>query len=187
LFAVHRLQNLRQQRTLPSAVPWEPQIARKVERSGTIYEMSVVARDPGLSSPAPVASPADALGIPLLEPMVKVFAALADFEDAEKQVDRLSAALDRIAQGPAGALLVPGLIHKIEEGGSYFADPMVLDVRNRLAAAKPYCSRCPLCHQRQPGRGFPNCKMCGGRGWVTRHAFERAGEYERREIMKLRA
>jgi hypothetical protein len=82
------------------------QIARKVERGGTVYEMNLTSRsatDEAASTSLPAtaaAAPAtDLLGIPLPETRATAFAALGDFQEARELLDRLARLVDRIAQG----------------------------------------------------------------------------------------
>jgi hypothetical protein len=161
---------------------------RKVERSGTVYEMKVAPRDrpdavtsPEILQPAAVTDP---LGIPLPESRALVFTAHGDFREAQSLFERLSCILDKIAQGPAGELYRQDMIRTADAGLVCAAVRMG---RNKLLAAEPYCCYCPNCHPTHPIRPYPTCQKCGGRGWTTRAAFESCQASAREHIMKMRA
>jgi len=175
---------------------------RKVKRCGTVYTMDLPSKNspagaetqpkpaaPGMPAAcpaeAPPATPIDELGIPLPEPMAPIFAAIADFQEAKKQIDRLAVLLDRIAQSPAGELYRQEMIRTGQDGKLRFACVGLRICRNKLLAAEPYCCYCPNCHPTHPTRPYPTCKSCGGRGWTTRAAFDSCQGSERQQILKM--
>jgi hypothetical protein len=177
-----------------SACVAKPQIAdRKVRRGDTVYEMNVspkkAADDTAKTETLmtrPV-TPTDPLGIPLPEGRVGVFAASADFQEAQELFDRLATVLDRIAHGPAGEVYRQELIRTNNNGKAGFACAAVRAARNKLVAAEPYCAYCPSCFVQRPARGYASCKCCGGRGWTSRGTFESCRECDRQQILKMRS
>jgi len=161
---------------------------RKVQRGGKVYEMTVTATAPANAVPSmPAAAPtADSLGVPLPEDKAKVFAALGDFHEAHSLFDRLAVVLDRIAQGPAGDLYRQELVRSRTDGQPGFACPVLRIARSKLQAAEPYCAHCPRCRREYPGRPHPACKVCGGRGWTTRAAFESCPDSDRQPLLAMR-
>jgi hypothetical protein len=161
----------------------KPQIEeRKVRRHGKVYDMNVAA-----SRPANSAVPAcDPLGIPLPEAKANVFAVLSDFHEAQELFDRLAALLDHIAQGPADDVYRLEMVRSVTEDQPGFACPVLRIARTKLRAAEPYSAYCPRCQQAYPGRPHPTCKVCGGRGWTTRAAFESCPDSERQALLAMR-
>jgi hypothetical protein len=180
-------------RMRPSPSEAKPQMReRRVRRGGTVYDMNFGPRGPaGIAttpevSPVPAILATDPLGIPLPESRAKVFAALADFQEAKDLFDRLVALLDRIAQGPGGERYRLEMVWTTQNGKAGMVCPALRASRNKLLAAEPYCSYCPHCHPTHPARPHPTCKACGGRGWTTRAAFEACQESDRERILTMR-
>jgi hypothetical protein len=165
---------------------------RKVQRGDSVYEMNVnpkkAAGDTAKTEPLPATpiTPTDLMGIPVPEGRGAAFAAAADFQEARDLFDRLSALLDRIAQGPAGEVYRLELVRTANNGKTGYACPALRAARNRLVAAEPYCGYCPSCTAQRPERGYSSCKVCGGLGWTSRAAFESRRECDRQQILKLR-
>jgi ParB-like chromosome segregation protein Spo0J len=163
---------------------------RKVRRGDSVYEMNVGAKeatdDTAKTEPATLVTPTDLLGIPLPEGRGAAFAAAADFQEARDLFDRLSTLLERIAQGPAGEVYRLELVRTNNHGKAGYACPAVRAARNKLVAAEPYCGYCPSCTAQRPSRGHSSCKVCGGRGWTPRAAFESCRECDRQQILKLK-
>jgi hypothetical protein len=161
---------------------------RKVERSGTVYEMKVAPLSrAGAATPPETLQPTastDPLGIPLPESRALVFTAHGDFREAQNLFDRLSCVLDKIAQGPAGELYRQDMIRTADAG---LVCAAVRIGRNNLLAAEPYCCYCPNCHPTHPIRPYPSCQKCGGRGWTTRAAFESCQTSAREHVLRMRA
>ena len=160
----------------------------KVRRGDTVYEMTVRpkngAGEADAISPMPMV-PTDALGIPVPEPKAGVFAVVREFQEALGLCDRLAQLIDRIAQSPAGEVYRQDLIRTNNNGNVGFACPAVRAARNKLVAAEPHCVHCPNCHALAPGRGRLDCKKCGGRGWVTRPAFDSCRACDQQDILRL--
>ena len=164
---------------------------RKVRRRGTVYDMKTVPSHAATSAdrvppPAGAAVATDALGVPLPESRAKVFTAAGDFQEAKDLFDRLAQVLDRIAQGPAGALYRQDMVQTVAQGQVAFACPGLRVARGKLVATEPHCAYCPRCQQAHPGRSHPTCKLCGGRSWTTRAAFESCPTHERQPILEMR-
>ena len=155
---------------------------RKVQRGGTVYEMNVNTKDKTTTAAPPPAT-TDALGIPLSETRVNLFATGSDFREAQELFDRLGRLLDKIAQSPAGDLYRQDMIRT---ANNTLACAAFRICRDKLLGAEPYCSYCPNCHPTHPLRPYPACKKCGGRGWTTRAAFESCGVSDRQQVMKMR-
>ena len=166
---------------------------RKARRGDSVYEMNVspteAADDTAKTEtlPANTATLTDSLGIPLPEGRAGVFAASADFQEAQELFDRLATVLDRIAQAPAGEVYRQELIRTNNNGKAGFACAAVRAARNKLIAAEPYCGYCPSCFVQRPARGYASCKSCRGRGWTSRGAFDSCRECDRQQILKLRS
>jgi hypothetical protein len=168
---------------------------RKVRRQDVVYEMKLASSaSAGETSTAArrTVPLADALGLGVPEAKANVFAALGDFEEANHLFDRLAKLLDRIAQGPAGAIYRQEMIRTGSSSSSSSGGQVVFDctalrrARGKLAAAQPYCGYCPNCHAASSPRLQAACKKCGGRGWTTRAAFESCLASDRERLLKLR-
>jgi hypothetical protein len=172
-------------RVRPRASGAEPQMrARKVQRGDQVYEMSLPAADPAPEHLPEKPAPTDALGLPVPERQVSVFAAQADFQEAKELFDRLATVVDRIARSPAGEIYRPELVRTLSDGAASFVCPALRIARGKLLAIEPYCAYCPNCFQ-APGMVHRACKTCGGRGWTTRTAFDACPEDARKRIRNL--
>ena len=49
------------------------------------------------------------------------------------------------------------------------------------------CGQCPRCRVRNAGRVQPACKLCGGRGWLSKAEFDTCTHPERQELERLRS
>jgi hypothetical protein len=168
---------------------------RKVQRGSSVYEMNLSAKNAAGEALTTETSTAksvmevtnDALGIPVPESRREVFAALAQFQQAQESFDRLAELLEWIAQGPGGAVYKLEMVRTTNNNGQPgLACRPVRAERTRLVAAQPYCGYCPNCHGRGPSRLEPVCKKCGGRGWTTRQAFESCALSDRQRILAMR-
>jgi hypothetical protein len=117
--------------------------------------------------------------------MTAVSAALADFRAAQDLYAQLAGILDRIAQGRGGDVYRQHLDRKVENGLATFACRDLKISLEKLLAARPYCSACPLCQVAHPGWNHPDCRTCGGRGWTTQAAFEACPESYRQDLLRL--
>jgi hypothetical protein len=183
-----------------SASVCNTQIARKVERGGTVYEMKktkpVPTPEPAPVAAEPTAAPAtapepgkpclDRVGIPAPESRVAIFSAASDFAEAERLYDRLVAVLDRIAQSPAGTVYRQEMLPRTSpEGKVTFNCAALRTSRTKLECSEPFCAYCPTCHPTHPAQPYRSCKTCGGRGWTTRAAYEVCSSDSRKEILKI--
>jgi hypothetical protein len=160
---------------------------RKVQRGDQIYEMFLPAPSSASEQMPEDRAPTDALGLPVPEPRIPIFAAHADFQEAKALFDRLALVVDRIARSPAGELYRPELVRTLSDGAPTFACPALRIARGKLLAIEPYCAYCPNCFEPHPGIVHPVCKSCGGRGWTTRPAFDACPEEARKRLRKLAA
>ena len=127
------------------------------------------------------------LGIPLAEPMMPVFACLADFQSLRALYTQMVDLIDRIARAPGGEALRQHLQIKTDNGTEHFACAELDMALQKLAAAEPYCSFCPRCHALRLNCFITDCHSCRGRGWTTRAAFEACSENSRRDMLKTLA
>jgi ParB-like nuclease domain len=160
---------------------------RKVQRGNQVYEMAPPAANPASKQLPENPVPTDALGLPVPEPRIPVFAAQGDFQEANALFDRLATVVDRIARSPAGDLYRPELVRTLSEGAPTLVCPALRIARGKLFAIEPYCAYCPNCFEPHPGLVHPACKSCGGRGWTTRPAFHACPEDARKRLSKLAA
>jgi hypothetical protein len=56
----------------------------------------------------------------------------------------------------------------------------------KVLAAAPYSSHCPLCYLAHPSFSHPDCKLCRGQGWTTQIGFESCPENYRHEMFRAR-
>jgi hypothetical protein len=156
--------------------------ARKVQRGGQVYEMTLSENGAAAQTPSP---PTDALELPVPEPRVPTFSAQAKFNEARELLDRVATIVDDLAQSPAGELYRTELVRSFSNGALTFACPALRSAYRKLTLSEPYCAYCPNCYEPHPGLVRPLCKKCGGRGWTTRAAFDSCSEDARKRIMKL--
>src|SRR5262249_43161589 len=91
----------------------------------------------------------------------------------------------RIAQGPAGDMYRQEMVRTVTEGQGGWACPVLRLARSKLLTAEPYCAYCPRCQRAYPGQAHPACKVCGGRGWATRAAFEACPDSDRQSVLGM--
>jgi hypothetical protein len=166
---------------------------RKVRRGDTVYEMQPRTSGPKepaveqVAAPPVQAAPAcDRLGLPLTSDAVAVFAVASDFAAAQALVEQLAALVERLAQGAGGAAYRQHLVSRAKGGRVTFFSPELNSFAQKLVSAVPYCGRCPRCLALYAGRIQPSCKLCGGRGWLTRADHDRCNQQERQELERLR-
>jgi hypothetical protein len=168
---------------------------RKVKRGGTVYEMRAKKKSGPQSAPqqcaktpdgaAPTTPASDLVGLPLPLDSAPAFASLSVFETAEKLHGQLAALVDQLAQGVDGAGYRQHLVRKVKDGKATFYSPELHVFGQKLSSAVPHCGYCPRCHAKHPGRSHPSCKLCGGRGWLSKGEFETCPQAERQELERL--
>jgi hypothetical protein len=168
---------------------------RKVKRGDTVYEMRAKTKrrataPPDAVVPAPESTPAalttDRVGIALLPETGPAFASLSVLEAAEKLHAELAELVDRFAKTPGGAAFRQHLVQKIRDDKPLFYAPEMQVFGTKLTSAAPHCGYCPRCQPRHAGRPHPTCKLCGGRGWLTKGEFALCTSQERAELERLR-
>jgi hypothetical protein len=166
---------------------------RKVRRGNTVYEMrprsardEKTAPEPGVKTTGAPVPARDRLGLPLLADVVPAFAFAGDFEAAETLLGQLAALVDQLAQGASGAAYRQLLLRRVNDGHVTFYSPELHFFGQKLGSAAPHCGRCPRCQARHAGRIQPSCKMCGGRGWLSKAEFDTCTQQERQELERLR-
>jgi hypothetical protein len=168
---------------------------RKVQRGDTVYEMRAKKRSGPKTAPqqsaqtpdaaAPTAWASDRVGIPLPSDTAPAFASLSVFAAAEKLHGQLAVLVDQLAEGAGGAAYRQHLVRRMKDGKLTFYSPELQVFAQRLIAATPHCGYCPRCHAKHPGRAHPACKLCGGRGWLSKAEFETCPQGERQELERL--
>jgi hypothetical protein len=128
----------------------------------------------------------DGLGLPLPPETVAAFTSAGDFATAEALLAQLVALVDRLAQSAAGAAYRQHLSSRAGDGRVTFYSPDLNFFAQKLAAAEPHCSRCPRCLAMHAGRVQPACKLCGGRGWLSKAEFATCTQQERQALERLR-
>jgi hypothetical protein len=166
---------------------------RKVRRGAAVYEMQPrtingeemvaegSAETPGVAAPA-----CDRIGMPLAPDVVGAFAFAGDFAAAQGLLDQLAALVDRLAQGAGGAAYRQHLLSRAGDGRVTFYSPELNFFGQKLVSSAPHCGACPRCLGMHAGRIQPCCKMCGGRGWLTKTEYDRCTQQERQELERLR-
>ena len=163
---------------------------RKVRRAGTVYEMNTDGRGAAGKEPAAGSSPdsepnnrvvmsIDALGIPVPDERVDVFASLPDFQEAKDLFERLASLLDRIAQSPGGQLYRQDLIRTVVNGQPAWACPALRLALGELFAAEPYCCQCPYCQAAHLAGPIPAARpvwAAGGRAAPNSSVVRRVHE-----------
>jgi hypothetical protein len=165
--------------------------ARKVCRGGTVYMMEPKATPTGKGDDppaAPAAEPAstDALGLPLRPALTAVFAGRAEFDAVLAVREQLASAIDQLARTPAGAALGQQLLRRLENGQLVYRAAELEGLRQKLSSAVPHAGRCPLCHARRSDYSSPSCRLCAGRGWLTRAAFDTCPHDLKQALMRLK-
>jgi hypothetical protein len=165
---------------------------RKARRGATVYQMQprrgndqeTAAEQ---SAQTPIAAPAcDGIGLPLQPDAVAAFAVGNDFKEAQALLDQLAALVDRLAQGAGGAAYRQYLLSRSGDGRVTFYSPELNFFAQKLVWAAPYCGRCPRCLAMHAGRIQPCCKLCGGRGWLSKAEYDKCTHQERQELERLR-
>jgi hypothetical protein len=166
---------------------------RKVKRGNTVYEMQPRTGSGQENAPEQCAKttvtpvPAcDRVGLPLPADVVPAFAFVGDFETAMRLLDQLAGLVDRLGQGAGGVAYRLHLTCRASQVQSTFFSPELTAVARQLAAA-PHCGQCPRCRLRTAIRLQPTCKLCGGRGWLTKAEFDICTHQERQELERLRS
>jgi len=166
-----------------------------VQRGKTVYEMhapSGAGRKENLEDPAktreavPAEPPTDRVGIPLPAASAPTFASLGVIEAAEKLHGQLAELVDQFANEPGGAAYRQHLVRKMKDGKPVFHSPELAMFAEKLGSAAPHCGYCLRCQAKHAGQVHPACKLCGGRGWLTKAEFERCPQHERQELQRLR-
>ena len=159
---------------------------RKVKRGGVVYEMKT---HPGPSEAREVrerVAQTDSVGLPLPSSAAAVFSFANVFEEAAAMQSRLAELVDRIGQSPAGEVYRQELIPRMNDGRRVLFAPELEGFVRKLSAAAPHCSFCPLCQPQpaiEPQRG---CKLCGGRGWLSKGAFDRCSASQMEDVQRRR-
>jgi hypothetical protein len=173
--------------------------ARKARRDDKVYDILPPTPAPAANesdsarrgSPTPTSAPAvngtsppprDCLGITLPDRTIPIFAALSPFEAAQKLHEQLAGLIEQIGQMPGGEALRPHLVFRHREGKQMFHAPELEMFAKKLRSAAPYCGHCPQCRIMQTRA----CKLCGGRGWLTREGFDACPESLRSQLYALR-
>jgi hypothetical protein len=167
---------------------------RKVQRGGTTYAMRVRTRSgppappeqvETTPEPAPPAVPGtDRVGLPLPAGAAPAFASLSGFEAAEELLAQLAELVDQLAHSPGGAAFQQEVMRRVKDGRVSFYSPELHVFAQKLGAAAPFCGTCPRCWTQHEGRIQPRCKLCGGRGWLSKREFEVCPEPERQELRR---
>src|SRR5204863_394497 len=111
-------------------------------------------------------------GLSLPPDVVAAFAFTGEFETAQTLLGQLAAVVDRLALGAGGAAYRQHLVCRASEGQATFFSPELRIFAQKLGAAAPHCGQCPRCRVRNAGRIQPACKLCGGRGWLSKGEFD---------------
>jgi hypothetical protein len=173
-----------------------PRCARKVQRGDAVYEMNTDAKNtqPELASAqdetpkekAPSLPICDPSGLPLHERTAPAFTYLSEFEAAHKTHADLAALVDQLAKCPGGEPFRQSLVLRHRDGKSSYFSPELEAFGQKLRADTPHCGYCPQCHAQPGGAAYLGCKRCGGRGWVTRAAFDTCSHDEQMKLNHLR-
>ena len=168
---------------------------RKVKRGDAVYEMRAKKRSGQKTAPghpakppeaaAPTALASDRVGIPLSSDAAPAFASLSVFTVAEKLHGQLAGLVDQVAQSPGGAAYRQHLVRRLKDGKATFYSPELAVFDQKLSSAAPHCGYCPRCHAKHAGRTHPACKLCGGRGWLSKGEFEACPQHERQGLERL--
>jgi hypothetical protein len=132
------------------------------------------------------APPTDRVGYPMPAEAAPAFACLSDFEAVNRLHVQLAQLVDKLAQSPGGAAWRQHLVRKIRDGKPVYYSPELQLFSQKSASAAPHCGYCPRCHAKQVGAAQANCKLCGGRGWLSKGEFEACPQQERQELGRLR-
>ncbi|HEV3259485.1 MAG TPA: hypothetical protein VG013_21650, partial [Gemmataceae bacterium] len=133
----------------------------------------------------PAAPPPDRVGLPLPTETAPAFASLSVFEAVDKLHAQLVELVDQLAQVPGGAACRQHLVRKLKEDKLIHYSPELQLFGQKFASAPPHCGYCPRRHARHAGRVHPACKLCAGRGWLTKGEFEACPEHEWQELRRL--
>jgi hypothetical protein len=166
---------------------------RTVRRGERVYQMDVSARNSASNgeptdanaSGAPPAT--DLLGIPLAGSMVDIFATLAQFQRARALCGELDGLISQIGGEPAGVLLREHLHRQCEGDKEVFHHPAVEGIRQTLDRTAPYCSICPCCTFAVSKSTRSECRLCQGRGWLSKPAFDSCSQGQQRQVLELRS
>jgi hypothetical protein len=167
---------------------------RKAKRGDTVYDIQprtnsaqVTARQQDGKTTGATVPACDRVGLPLPADVVPAFAFVGDFETAQLLLDQLAVLVDRLAQGAGGAAYRQHLVCRASQGQATFFSPELAIFAQKLGSAAPHCGQCPRCRVRNAGRVQPACKLCGGRGWLSKTEFDICTHQERQELERLRS
>jgi hypothetical protein len=157
--------------------------ARKARRGDSVYEMNVDMKNTAAEltsghgeteeSKAPSVPLCDPSGLLLHERTAPAFASMSEFKAAQKTHADLVALVDQLAQRPGGEAFRQSLVIRHRDGKPSYFSPELEVFGQKLRADTPHCGYCPQCQPQPAGVSQRCCKLCDGRGWITRGAFDR--------------
>jgi len=132
-------------------------------------------------------SSCDSVGVPLSGDDLAVLETIALCREAERAAQNVAGTLHKIAVAPGGHLLRQRLAHRGRDPERLrHYSPDLDQVAATVRACRPYCSICPYCHHKHPGKADWACKVCRGLGWVTKAEFDSAPEDYRKAVLALK-
>src|SRR5207244_5301558 len=125
------------------------------------------------------------VGIPLPSDTAPAFASLSVFEAAAKLHLELAELVDQLAKSPGGAAYRENLARRFKDGKPVFHSPELQVFAQKLSSASPQCGICPRCRASHSDRAHSACKLCSGRGWLSKGEFDTCPESERQALKRL--
>jgi hypothetical protein len=172
--------------------------ARKARRGDQVYEMKVEPRNNPIPAPAndskeachPASVPtivSDRLGFTLHQQSAPAFATKDAFETASSLYAQLAGQVDQIARNPGGAAYLQHMGRRLKDDRVEFFSPELRIFIQKLRSAEPHCGSCPRCLVKHGCPAHPACKLCSGRGWLSKSEWDACPQHERRELERLHA
>jgi hypothetical protein len=157
---------------------------RKARRGNKVYEMQT---KNGSGEPSTPTEPVtDRVGIPIPAQTLSVFTCMNAFAAAEELHSELTEQVIQLAKHPGGVAYCRNLVRRVENGLPFFYSPELMQFANKLSSAAPYCCHCPRCQAGNVRVSHSVCKLCAGRGWLTKGEFEICSHAEREVLEGLR-
>jgi hypothetical protein len=137
-------------------------------------------REPGIE-PEEEDGPTDAIGLPIPEDLLEVFAARTLFTEARKLHRDLTAKLNEIAHieaVAAGRLRKDLSRRETNDGMVRWRFPGLESVKHLIDQWEPHVARCPWCLD-EPQQ---SCKACHGAGWIPQCNWKLASKEDRERV-----
>jgi hypothetical protein len=137
-------------------------------------------REPGCDDEPPT----DAIGLPIPEKLLPVFAARVLFAEARKLHRELTAKINEIAslEHVTAGRLRKELSRRERGGTAYWRSTDLESIKMLIDQWEPHVACCPWCLVENNGKPQKSCKACYGDGWVPLAIWKQSPREEREAV-----